>query len=75
VPAADAIMAQDYAAIRGQGVIEDRTQERLGSSDAGIALLRRIIFRELDALESGTAPKQWERIKGALPMPTPIAAG
>lgn len=71
---ADAIMSQDYVAIRGQGVIEDRTQERLGASDAGIALLRKIIFRELDAIAAGSPPKRWERIEGPLPMPTPVGA-
>jgi 5,5'-dehydrodivanillate O-demethylase len=74
IPPADAIMSQDYAAVRGQGTIEDRTQERLGASDAGIALLRKIIFRELDAMEKGTSPKQWRRIEGPLPMPTPVGA-
>ncbi len=38
--------AQDYVAQVGQGAIVDRTQERLGKSDAGIVLLRRIYWRE-----------------------------
>ena len=59
VGASDRIRAQDYVAVRGQGVIYDRTQERLGASDAGIALLRRIFLRELEALRAGTATKQW----------------
>jgi 5,5'-dehydrodivanillate O-demethylase oxygenase subunit len=67
-------MSKDYAAVRGQGVIQDRTRERLGASDAGIALLRKIIFRELEAIENGRPPKQWRRVQGELPMPTPIAA-
>jgi 5,5'-dehydrodivanillate O-demethylase len=70
---ADVIMAQDFAAIRGQGVVHDRTRERLGASDAGIALLRRIIFRELDAIEAGAPAKAWKGIEGTLPMPTPVA--
>jgi 5,5'-dehydrodivanillate O-demethylase len=62
VGAADRIMAQDYVAVRGQGRIHDRTKERLGASDAGIALLRRIIFRELDALAEGRPLKVWRKI-------------
>ncbi len=58
----DRITAQDYAAVRGQGIIHDRSQERLGASDAGIALLRRIIFREIDAIRAGTPPKRWTKI-------------
>jgi 5,5'-dehydrodivanillate O-demethylase len=67
----ETIMAQDFAAIRGQGPVHDRTRERLGASDAGVALLRRILFRELDAIAAGRASKAWMRIDGALPMPTP----
>ncbi len=55
-------MAQDYAAVRGQGTIHDRTRERLGASDAGIALLRRIIFRELEAIRTGLPTKYWTKI-------------
>ena len=69
---ADAIMSQDYAAVRGQGTVQDRTREQLGASDAGIALLRKIIFRELDAIEDGKPPKRWRRVEGPLPMPTPV---
>jgi 5,5'-dehydrodivanillate O-demethylase len=67
VGASDRIMAQDYAAVRGQGVIYDRSQGRLGASDAGIALLRRIMFREIEAIRSGAPTKDWKRIE------TPIA--
>jgi 5,5'-dehydrodivanillate O-demethylase len=51
--------AQDYIAQRGQGVITDRGAETLGRSDAGVALLRRIYFRELEALRNGTETKRW----------------
>lgn len=60
--ATDRISAQDYAAVRGQGVVQDRTRERLGASDAGIALLRRILFRELDAMREGRPTKRWTRL-------------
>ena len=55
--------AQDYVAMMGQGTIVDRTQERLGQSDLGVALLRRIFWREMEALREGRATKQWRRIE------------
>ncbi len=64
----DRITAQDYAAVRGQGVIHDRSKERLGASDAGIALLRRILFRELDAIRAGAPPKRWTKIEAPAVM-------
>jgi 5,5'-dehydrodivanillate O-demethylase len=67
---ANRIRAQDYAAVRGQGVICDRTQERLGASDAGIALLRRILFRELEAIRTGAPTKAWTRIEEPIRMQT-----
>ena len=53
---------QDYAAIRGQGRIVDRSRERLMSSDAGIALLRKIFARELSALQAGRPTKAWAKL-------------
>ncbi len=53
--------AQDYVAVMGQGVVADRLHERLGKSDAGIVLLRRMIWRELEAIRAGTPTKQWRR--------------
>lgn len=51
--------AQDYLAIVGQGPITDRTRELLGKSDIGIAKLRRLFFRELDALREGRPLTAW----------------
>ncbi len=72
--AAQIIATQDYVAVRGQGRIVDRLNERLGRSDAGIALLRRIFQRELDALRQGCATKQWTRLEEAATLPIPQAA-
>lgn len=58
-----ALVLQDYAAVRGQGTIHDRSREHLGASDVGVALLRRILFRELDALAAGLPTKAWTRIE------------
>jgi 5,5'-dehydrodivanillate O-demethylase len=61
--------AQDYVASVAQGAIADRAHERLGKSDAGIVLLRRIFGRELDALAAGR-PKIWRKLDRALELPT-----
>jgi len=51
------VMNQDFVAWVGQGRIADRTQENLGASDRGIAMLRRHFFDELDAVAQGRDPK------------------
>jgi 5,5'-dehydrodivanillate O-demethylase len=70
------IATQDYVALRGQGVIVDRSQEHLGQSDAGIAILRRIFLRELEAIREGRPSKSWARLHEAvsLPIQNPEAA-
>jgi 5,5'-dehydrodivanillate O-demethylase len=55
--------AQDYIAIMGQGPIADRKRERLGKSDAGIVLLRRLFWRELAAQQKGTPLKGWRPLE------------
>jgi 5,5'-dehydrodivanillate O-demethylase len=65
------ISAQDYVAVRGQGTIYDRSQENLSVSDAGIAFLRRIFLRELDAIRHDRPTKQWTRLDHALHLPPP----
>jgi 5,5'-dehydrodivanillate O-demethylase len=62
--------AQDYVAALGQGASPDRAAERLGKSDLGIVTLRRIFWRELDALRVGGAVKDWRRLEalGELPI-------
>ena len=57
--------AQDYVAIMGQGQIVDRSRERLGQSDAGILLLRKIVWRELQLLRDGQPTKAWRRVEDA----------
>ncbi|HET7670871.1 MAG TPA: hypothetical protein VFK84_10720, partial [Burkholderiales bacterium] len=53
-------MVQDLAVQAGQGVIADRDHERLGRSDAGIILWRKILVREMTAIAEGRAPKKWK---------------
>ncbi len=66
------LQAQDYVAVRSQGVIADRAAERLGQSDAGIALLRRVFLRELDALRDGRSTKVWTRLRDQFDLPISI---
>lgn len=64
--------AQDYVAAVGQGAIVDRTKERLGRSDMGIALLRRLYWREMDAIGNGTSGKAWKRLSQDAHMPKQV---
>ena len=63
------LATQDYVAIKGQGTIYDRSQERLGQSDAGIALFRRICFHEMAALAEGRPTKLWRKLDADIEMP------
>jgi 5,5'-dehydrodivanillate O-demethylase len=66
----DLTNAQDYVAQVGQGPLVDREHEILGRSDAGIALLRRLLYREMDALASGLPTKAWHPLKESVELPT-----
>ncbi|MHB8619771.1 MAG: Rieske 2Fe-2S domain-containing protein [Chloroflexota bacterium] len=48
---------QDYQAIVSQGEIFDRTSERLGASDEGVILLRKMIFEAIEVVRRGGEPK------------------
>jgi 5,5'-dehydrodivanillate O-demethylase len=52
----DTVPGQDVMAWVTQGRIADRTRERLGRSDAGIALLRKLLLQQLEAVERGDDP-------------------
>jgi 5,5'-dehydrodivanillate O-demethylase len=56
----DLAIVQDIAVQAGQGRIEDRDHERLGRSDAGIILWRKILARELRTVAEGRKPKRWK---------------
>jgi 5,5'-dehydrodivanillate O-demethylase len=62
------IFQQDYEAVVSQGRIYDRTAERLGATDKGVALLRKTIKDQIAAVQKGEDPsgvmrgKEWERI-------------
>ena len=66
--------AQDYVAAIGQGAIANRADERLGASDSGVALLRRLMIREMEAVNAGTSRKHWQPLKHAEELPIQGAA-
>jgi len=61
--------AQDYVATVAQGSLAPRAHERLGKSDAGIVLLRRIFTRELDGMKEGRPGKAWRKLDHAADLP------
>ncbi len=48
---------QDIVVWASQGAIADRTHEALGASDRGVALLRRRLLEDLEAVENGRDPR------------------
>jgi 5,5'-dehydrodivanillate O-demethylase len=50
------VFDQDRMAIEQQGVVADRTRERLGASDGGIILLRAMMREALAAVAAGADP-------------------
>ena len=57
---------EDIVAQAGQGTIADRVHERLGRTDVGVILMRKLWTRELRALAEGKPLKTW-RYAGELP--------
>jgi 5,5'-dehydrodivanillate O-demethylase len=51
------VINQDIVAWVGQGRVADRSRENLGASDRGIAMLRRQLFDDIDAVAAGRDPK------------------
>lgn len=64
--------AQDYVAQVGQGAIADRENEMLGTSDLGVAFLRRIFLRELDLVQRGMPTKQWRKLEAPIELPVQV---
>ena len=51
------VMNQDFVAWAGQGVIADRAEEHLATSDGGIVMLRKKLFEDLRAIGEGRDPR------------------
>ncbi len=52
----DIVIAQDHMVWETQGPIADRSQERLAASDRGIVMLREMMKREIEKVQSGLDP-------------------
>jgi hypothetical protein len=52
----DRIRFQDVMATETQGAITDRPNERLGTADRGVVLLREMLLREMQKVEQGLDP-------------------
>jgi 5,5'-dehydrodivanillate O-demethylase len=66
------VMNQDFIAWIGQGAVADRTQEHLGASDRGVAMLRRQLASDMGAVERGEDPKGVIRDPAKALVPLPI---
>ncbi len=51
------VMNQDFVAWVGQGTLADRTQENLGNSDKGIAMIRKRYFDDMELIRNRQDPK------------------
>jgi 5,5'-dehydrodivanillate O-demethylase oxygenase subunit len=52
----DGVDAQDYMAWETQGVIPDRSVERLATSDRGVILLRQVLMEQIELVRHGRDP-------------------
>src|SRR3954467_14544905 len=57
--------AQDAFATESQGPIQDRTRERLGTTDRAIALARQMLLRAIRDVQEGRDPPHAVRAAGA----------
>ena len=55
-PIMDYVLAQDMAAWWSQGEITDRSKEKLGTTDSGIILFRRMLQQQMRVVEDGGEP-------------------
>jgi 5,5'-dehydrodivanillate O-demethylase len=63
----DLVRLQDDIAQVGQGVFASENPERLGKADVGVAMIRRLMRREVTALAEGRPVKDWKRTPGIVP--------
>ncbi len=64
----DFFRLQDDVVQMGQGAITDRSRDRLGRSDAGVIMVRKLWTRELKALAAGQPLKRWHRPADLVPI-------
>ncbi|MFM9970559.1 MAG: Rieske 2Fe-2S domain-containing protein [Burkholderiales bacterium] len=63
----DLVRLQDDIAQVGQGTFASRNPERLGRADVGLAMIRRLVRREIGNLVEGRALKAWQRSSAIVP--------
>ncbi len=63
----DMVRLQDTIAQVGQGRSADRDAEKLGRADIGVALIRRLWRRELNAMLAGRPLKRWRKSAATVP--------
>jgi 5,5'-dehydrodivanillate O-demethylase oxygenase subunit len=63
----DLVRLQDDLAQVGQGIIADRSAERLGRGDVGVVAIRKLWHRELTALQTDRAQSAWARSADLVP--------
>jgi 5,5'-dehydrodivanillate O-demethylase len=71
----DLVRLQDDLAQIGQGVIADRSAERLGRGDVGVVAIRKLWHRELGALQADAALATWSRTAELVPRAWRLHAG
>ncbi len=64
----DMVRLQDDVAQLGQGLVADRSRERLGRSDVGLIEIRKLWRRELAGLLEDRPLKHWKRSAGLCPQ-------
>ncbi len=52
----DTFMSQDAMAVETQGIIADRTKEKLGASDKGIVMFRKMLQEQIEIVENKGNP-------------------
>ncbi len=66
----DYVAAQDQVAWVIQGPVSDRTTERLGVTDVGVIMFRRMLSEQIDVVEDGGKPKNvYEEDPGVIVLP------
>ena len=63
----DLVRLQDDLAQIGQGIVADRSTERLGRGDVGVVAIRKLWHRELTALHTDRAQTGWHRPPNLVP--------
>jgi 5,5'-dehydrodivanillate O-demethylase len=61
----DLVLIEDGIVLLGQGVIPDRSKNRLGTSDAAIVILRKLFAREMAALAEGRPGRAFQKPEGS----------